>query len=323
MDLDAADYFLKVAEAQSLSRASKLFNLPKSSLSHKLRKLEDSLGAELFVRDGRDLLLSDAGTEFLEHAYRIRESCEGAQAAITEARHDIAGLLTIASTGEFGTSFTSELLYAFRRKYPQIRVEVIFLSLGYFLAPERQQSFDGIFYWGDPPNTDYIARKLGQASSGLYASPRYLERCGSPATPADLAAHSAVAFRQPDGLEPWLLQCRGQSVRHEPSAPCMANDYWMLKYFAVAGEGIVYLPAFFTEIECMNGDLVPVLPEWQSPPTSINLLYMRRRYVSRKFAAFLDFCLDYYRRREANSVPRYCVEIVRPPAEATISAEER
>ena len=75
-------------------------------------------GVALFVRDGRELHLSDAGAEFLDHAQRIKESCEGAKAAIAEARHDIAGTLTIGSTGEFGTSFTSELLFAFRQQPP-------------------------------------------------------------------------------------------------------------------------------------------------------------------------------------------------------------
>ncbi|MBS3652252.1 LysR family transcriptional regulator [Pseudaminobacter sp. 19-2017] len=312
MDLEAVDYFVKVADAQSLSRASKLFGVPKSSLSHKIRKLEDSLGVALFVRDGRDLLLSDAGAKFLEHAQRIKESCEGAQAAVAESRKEIAGTLTIASTGEFGTSFTSELLFAFRQKYPQVCVEVIFLSLGYFLAPERHQAFDGIFYWGEPASDDYIARKLGEASFALYASPRYLEKHGEPQTPAELNYHRAVAFREPNRLQAWRLENRGEIFEHSPSALCTANDYWMLKYFAVAGEGIVYLPAFFTEIECMNGDLLRVLPEWQSAPVSINLLYMRRRYVSRKFAAFVDFCLEYYRQRASYSTPRYCVEVVRP-----------
>ena len=41
---------------------------------------------------------------------------------------------------------------------------------------------------------------------------------------------------------------------------------------------------------------------------------MRRRYVSRKFATFVDFCLEYYRRRASYGTPRYCVEIVRPQA---------
>lgn len=323
MDLEAVDFFLKVAEAQSLSHASKLYGLPKSTLSHKIRKLEDSLGTALFVREGREMLLSDAGAEFLDHAQRIKESCEGAKAAIAEAHSDIAGTLTIASTGEFGTSFTSELLFAFRQQYPQVHVDVVFLSLGYFLAAEKNHPFDGIFHWGEPANTDYIARKLGEASFGLYASPHYLRRRGVPASPAELAMHGRIAFRLPSGVQAWRLQRGGEIYDQTPEAQCMANDYWMLKYFAVAGEGIVYLPAFFTEIECMNGDLVPVLPEWRSEMVSINLLYMRRRYVSRKFAAFLEFCLNYYNERNNYVTPRYCVEVVRPYAEARSQGEKR
>ena len=118
MDLVAVDYFIKVADARSLSAAARLHRLPKSTLSHKIRQLEDRLGIELFVREGRDLLLTDAGSEFLGHAHRIRASCDDANAAITEIRREIAGTLTIGSTGEFGTSFTSELLFTFRRRYP-------------------------------------------------------------------------------------------------------------------------------------------------------------------------------------------------------------
>jgi len=322
MDLEAVDFFLKVAEAQSLSRAAKLYGLPKSTLSHKIRKLEDSLGIALFVREGREMLLSDAGAEFLDHAQRIKESCEGAKSAIAEAHSDIAGTLTLASTGEFGTSFTSELLFAFRRQYPQVKVDVVFLSLGYVLSAEKNHPFDGIFHWGEPANADYIARKLGEASFGLYASPRYLDRAGTPATPDDLSGHSKIAFRLPGGVQGWRLESDGRDFEHHPEAQCVANDYWMLKYFAVAGEGIVYLPAFFTEIECANGDLTPVLPQWRSQMMPINLLYMRRRYVSRKFAAFLEFCLTYYGERNNHVIPRYCVEVVRPYAEARSHGEK-
>ncbi|HWT29760.1 MAG TPA: LysR family transcriptional regulator, partial [Propylenella sp.] len=80
MDLEAVDYFIKVADARSLSAAARLHRLPKSTLSHKVRQLEERLGIELFVREGRDLILTDAGSEFLEHAHRIRLSCEGAEA---------------------------------------------------------------------------------------------------------------------------------------------------------------------------------------------------------------------------------------------------
>lgn len=88
----------------------------------------------------------------------------------------------------------------------------------------------------------------------------------------------------------------------------MANDYRPLKYFAVAGQGIVYLPGFFIETECQSDLLLPVLPEWRSRETAINLIYSRRRHASRRFKTFGGFCLEFYRRRECDQIPRYFVE---------------
>ena len=58
-----------------------------------------------------------------------------------------------------------------------------------------------------------------------------------------------------------------------PAATCTTNDYWTIKYFAVAGEGIAYLPEFFVETERQAGLLIPVLGDWSSPKTAINLIY--------------------------------------------------
>ena len=274
MDLDAIDYFIKVADARSLSSAAKLHRLPKSTLSHKIRQLEDRLGIALFVREGRDMFLTDAGTEFLDHAHRIQATCDGAESAIAAMRQEVTGTLTIGSTGEFGTSFTSELLFAFRQRFPQVKIDVIFLSSGYLFAPERQQAFDGIFFWGEPSNVDYIARRLTGASFGLYASPAYLEKHGTPLNPGELHDHRGIAFRTPTGQQSWHLKNGDETVDVLPPASCVANDYWMIKYFAVAGEGLAYLPDFFTEIECATGHLIPVMPDRKS--TRLNSSHIQK-----------------------------------------------
>ncbi|WP_426127410.1 LysR substrate-binding domain-containing protein [Pararhizobium sp. PWRC1-1] len=97
-----------------------------------------------------------------------------------------------------------------------------------------------------------------------------------------------------------------------PAATCITNDYWTIKYFAVAGEGFAYLPEFFVETERQAGLLIPVLGAWSSPKTAVNLIYSRRRHVSKRFK--VEFCIDFYRNRDHMSIPRYCVEKVSMPA---------
>jgi DNA-binding transcriptional LysR family regulator len=317
VDNEAIDFFLKVAEARSLSQASRLHRLPKSTLSYKIRQLEDKLGVALFVREGRDMLLTDAGSEFLDHARRIQQAYSGAQEAVSSLRQEIGGTLTIGSTNEFGTSFTSELLCAFRQAYPQLRLDVVVLTDTYLFSPERSYVFDGIFAWGEPSQLDYVARRLTGASFRLFASPDYLAERGRPGNPEMLHGHRGIMLRKPTGVLPWHLIQGDDSFELMPDATCITNDYWMAKYFAIAGQGIVLLPDFFTDIECASGHLVPVLPEWRTPEVPVNLLYPRRRYASRKFAAFQEFCVDYYRKQAEHHLPRYYA-VVETPGRAAL-----
>lgn len=221
MDLEAIDYFIMVAEAQSLSHAAKRYGLPKSSLSHKVRKLEDSLGVALFVRDGRELHLSDAGAEFLDHAQRIKESCEGAKAAIAEARHDIAGTLTIGSTGEFGTSFTSELLFAFRQQYPQVRVDVIFLSLGYFSRP-KNISLSTAFSIGASRPIPIISRANWARVHTVFTPVRaILSVSAHPPRPTSWKNTSRSPFASPPASSPGIC-----SVAEKPAISLLPLTAW-------------------------------------------------------------------------------------------------
>ncbi len=106
-------------------------------------------------------------------------------------------------------------------------------------------ALDGIFHWGEPSDVDYVSRRLATASYGLYASPDYLALHGMPVRPDDLTRHRGLIFRNTTRLQPWYLSRQGmEETEILPTASLMANDYWTLKYFAVAGQGIAYLPGF-------------------------------------------------------------------------------
>lgn len=311
MELDAIHCFLKVAELRSLTGAARLHQIPKSSMSQKIRRLEDELGVALFIREGRSMFLSNAGLEFVEHAHRILVTCSDAHEAMAITREEVSGTLIIGSTGEFGTSFMSELLCAFRWKYPLVKIDVSVLSASQLFSSEQKEVFDGIFTWEEPSRLDYIARCLTKTSFGLYANSEYLERHGYPIGPQDLNRHKGILIRGPGGLRTWHLHHGEDSIDILPLFDCVTNDYWMAKYFAVAGEGIALLPRFFTTTECANGTLLPILDTWLSPEVAVNILYPRRRYVPQKFRAFLEFCLAYYAEGRESAVPRYFAGVER------------
>ncbi|WP_334174522.1 LysR substrate-binding domain-containing protein [Pseudoxanthobacter sp.] len=311
MNLEALDCFVKIAEVRSLSAAAKLHGLPKSTLSLKLRQLEADLGVALFAREGRGLDLTDAGTELLRHAQTILRSCESARSAVAEASAEVAGTLRIGATGEFGTAFNAQMLYAFRQRYPLVQLDLTFFSPSVLYTPDRLQGFDVIISWDDPGDGGYQWETLAGAAFALVASPSYLARNGVPQTPEDIDRdHRGVLYRRPGGLQNWRLQNGSQTADLLPRSDFIANDYWTVKYFAVAGEGIAFLPKFFTAIECERGHLSPVLPEWESEAKVIQIRYTRPALASRKLDAFVAFCKNYFAPGFNFRGPRYYVETV-------------
>jgi DNA-binding transcriptional LysR family regulator len=308
MDLDALATFAKIAELKSLAAVAKLHDLPKSTMSLKLRQLESEFGLPLFSRDGRSLMLTDAGAELLRHARQILAACDHARSAVAELRDEVAGTLRVGSTGEFGTALTAQMLCSFRKAYPLVKLEVVLLPATVLLAPDGHESLDAILSWDDPGDSDELAEPLSSTTFGLYASPAFLKANGTPASIADLRKARGITYRKPIGVQSWRLKHANEVVDIVPKADLVANEYWTLKYFAVAGEGIAYLPRFFTRLECARNHLVPVMPEWQSDEKWIHLLVPRHAASSRKIKAFIAFCTAYFTPDFTVSGPAYFVE---------------
>ncbi|SMC95036.1 LysR family transcriptional regulator [Rhizobium sp. RU36D] len=310
MNTEALASFVKIAELRSLSAAAKLYGLPKSSLSLRIKQLEADLNVELFERAGRNLLLTEAGQTLLAHARQILHSCDAARAAVTELSDDVAGTLRIGATGEFGTAFYAQMLIAFRRLYPNVNIELTFFSPNVLYSSESLDMLDAVISWDDD-ETD--GETLSTATFALFASQSYLERTGRPAGPADLVHHQGIVYRTPRGLQHWRLQNGAQQESILPRSNLIANDYWTIKYFAVAGEGIAYLPHFFADIECERGHLVPLLPDWASATRRVSIRVTRPHAPSRKMAAFMDVCRRYFSPGFIFAGPRYYVEAIHDP----------
>lgn len=310
MNTDALASFVKIAELRSLSAAAKLYGLPKSTLSLRLKQLEADLNVELFERSGRNLLLTDAGQTLLAHARQILQSCDAARAAVTELSDDVAGTLRIGATGEFGTAFYAQMLIAFRRLYPNVEIELTFFSPHLLYASDSLDMLDAVISWDEGVQE---GETLSTASFALFASKSYIEQAGMPHRPADLADHQGIVYRTTAGLQHWRLQKGTAQESILPRSSLIANDYWTVKYFAVAGEGIAYLPRFFTAIECERGHLVPLLADWESAQRRVGIRITRPHAPSRKMAAFMDVCRRYFSPGFVFTGPRYYVEAIHDP----------
>lgn len=116
--IDALRYFLAVVETGNLSKAASAMQVAVSSVSRKIDGLEEELGAKLFVRSSRRILLTDAGERFLPRARSILADMAEARASLSELDPDPRGLLTVTVPRAFGRLHVAPAVAAFLQRYP-------------------------------------------------------------------------------------------------------------------------------------------------------------------------------------------------------------
>src|SRR5689334_11693783 len=113
-----------VAEVGSLTRAGDRLHLTQSALSHQLRDIEERLGAALFLRVGKRLVLTPAGDRLLAAARDVLQRLDGAERDIRQMGKDRAGVLRLTSECYTCYHWLPPLLMQYRRRFPRVEVRI-------------------------------------------------------------------------------------------------------------------------------------------------------------------------------------------------------
>lgn len=294
MDLKAAEMFVAVVRAGSLSAASLKARVPLATLSRNVRHLEEELGVQLLERSARGTKLTDAGLLLYEHASRGIDAMHEGELAVTSHNNVLTGRLRLSLPPSFEPWW--ELLAAFQREHPDIQVVVYTTERAVDLSME---GIDIALRIGPLVHEGLVAKRLLRYRHVLVASPALLERFGTPTSPdALLALPAAIWVRDANAHRPWRLGER----EIEPTAVLAVNDYLHLRQRAIAGDVVTELPPFLAAEALRDGRLVTLLREHPFPEQEVSLLYQRQLQPSRVVRAYLDYC-----QRE---VGRYLLRVV-------------
>lgn len=124
MELRHLRYFLAVADAQNFSRAAETVHVSQPSLSVQIRALEEELGARLFDRLGRKVVLTRAGEIFREHAERVMRELEQASLSVQELQGARRGRLVVGALSTVNSYLIPPLVARFKRRFPGIHLQV-------------------------------------------------------------------------------------------------------------------------------------------------------------------------------------------------------
>jgi DNA-binding transcriptional LysR family regulator len=280
--------FVRVVEAGSISEAGRRLGTAKSVISERVQHLEHRLGATLFER-GRSIRLTDPGEDFYLKCVRILSEINDAEEAVQEGHATLRGRLRIAIPTSFGVTYLSPVLSEFALRYPELRLDLEFDERHINLYEEN---FDAVIRIGEIAHSSLIARVIASNRFVICASPAYLERCGTPDTPAELSHHSAVfcIHREPFGM--WSLQVDGRTESFRVPKRMRANSGLQLLEAVKAGLGLAVLPAFLAVDALVSGEITEVLSGYAPRGGSISLLYRKSQRASPKLDVLVAFLAE-------------------------------
>ena len=254
-------YFWAVAKEGNLTRAAQSLHVAQSALSTQIRALEDQLGYPLFIRSGRNLLLTEAGRLDLDYAESIfalgnelQMTLQGAQQANQQLR--------IGAVATLSRNFQENLLRTFLGRR-DVRITLESGSLGELLERLALHKLDVVLS-NTPVSTDaqhsWRCRLLARQSVCLVGPPRI----GEPAFDLrrDLEQlRLIVPGRSSDIRSQFEVFC--DSIGISPAICAEVDDMAMMRLLARDSGDVALLPAVVVQDELQSGvlELYAQIPE--------------------------------------------------------------
>jgi LysR family nitrogen assimilation transcriptional regulator len=131
MDLRDFQYFIAIAETGSFSKAAMAHTIAQSALSRRIRDLEADLGVSLFYRNGRGVVVTEAGATFLTHARSILADVAQIRSDLNASHATLQGVVTLGVPPSVGLVLLAPLLSQIRNDFPGIQMRVLEGFSGY------------------------------------------------------------------------------------------------------------------------------------------------------------------------------------------------
>jgi len=125
MNFKQLEYFVHVAELGSFSKAALVLDIAQPALSRQVRALEIDLRETLLLRNGRGVVLTEAGRRLYEHGVNILQALAQAQDDMGASRDEPVGRITIGLPPSVGRQLTLPLIDGFQRRLPRARLAIV------------------------------------------------------------------------------------------------------------------------------------------------------------------------------------------------------
>ena len=284
LNLTDVALFVRVCATRNLSAAGREFGLSPAASSVRMAQLETQLGARLLHRTTRQITVTQEGEAFLEQARGLLDAAEQAMASVGGGDARVRGLLRVASSVTFGRAYIMPAIAEFLRAHPELRLDLRLSDSAHDLAAE---GIDVAIRIGPLRDSALVMRPLARSRTVLCAAPAYLKQHGTPLHPSELQRHQCLVLQ---AMDPWHLRDPdGKALNLRVDGRLRSDSGLAVRDAAVDGLGIALLATWHITEQLRSGELVRIMPGYQSDDSMISAVYLNRKFLPPKSRAFIDF----------------------------------
>jgi len=296
---DTMRLFVRIVERRSFTLAASDLDLPRSTVTQAIKRLETRLGVRLLQRTTRQVSPTLDGEAYHRRCVAILAEVEDAEGAFLDARP--TGLLRVDMHGTLARTFVLPDLPDFLARYPGLRVH---LGEGDRWVDLVREGVDCVLRVGDLADSSMVGRRIAMLEEVTCASPAYLERHGIPRSPDDLDGHVAIGFLSTatgNTLPLEFVQDGETRLVSLPSVVTVTGSDTNID-LARMGLGLIQVPRYHLAEDLAAGRLVPVLPDYPPTPSPVSLLYPHNRQLSPRVRVFIDWVTATFATRARDGV---------------------
>lgn len=327
--LRALRYFIAAADGASLSAAARHHDVSVAAVAKLIGALEAELKVKLLERRSHGVVLTAAGSAYLESCRPLVRALAEADEVASGAAYKVRGTVVVGVQPVIAQQCLTPALPRFFATYPEIELDV-----RYFMRPTEEQvrGLDVMLAIGWPQADDLVRRRLGAVSYVVCAAPAYWAARGVPRHPSDLARHNCLCIRARESgavMDLWQFRCGDEEVAVQVRGTVVADNVHrdLVRELMTAGVGVGRILEwdFLNDARSVAGSLVPALIEWTNPevppvtllhPASVRRVPRVRLFIDWVTQLFADIEHRRHVPEAASGVPRW-VKVRRSRTSAT------
>lgn len=291
--LDMLKVFCAVVEAGAFSRAAERLSMSTSSVTNHVAALEAHFKVRLINRTTRSMSLTEEGRQCHAQALRLLADMGELESSLRDAGRTPAGVLRVDLPSVISRQYVAPALARFTQRYPELELRI---TVGDRMIDMVEEGVDVLVRIGELPDSGLVARKLMSTRYICCAAPAFLQQNGWPESPQSLDQFACLGFLNPRTrmVRPWKFSRDGEDSSHLPQAAVRMDHVESMIEAAKAGCGIIQQMSVSLVPALRNGELAPVLIDWQAAGPDIFALYQPDRRADAKVKVFVEFLAEIF-----------------------------